>query len=366
MKISLCMICGNEASVIERCLASASGAFDELCLVRAIGNQIPDATVELASAWCSRNGKPFRWLEYLNATADLPHVDNFAAARNLSFSLASGDWQLWLDCDDTLDEINCRRIREAAQHLEYVAYFCTYDVERNGAQIERERLIRRGHGHWKNAIHEVCVIAGGESAHCPQIVVRHSDHRAKHRTSAARNATILQAVLDEAPRHYFYLQAELKMLGKKTESRQAAHAALALLDPNKLEERYLVLLNLAELDPDRTEEHLLSAARIQPHRREAFAYLAQKALLDGRVSDAVSWFRVMDSLPLPSPLPWTHQGIWYAGQWARNYLRIRILRASGLHEQADLEHTTHLANPDYAAAVADHEAPPIDSAPSMT
>lgn len=359
------MICGNEAAAIERCLDSAALAFDELCLVRAIGTQSPDATIELAAAWCSRNGKPFRWQEYQNATPDLPHVDNFAAARNLSFSLASGDWCLWLDCDDYLDEINCRRIREAARHLEYAAYYCTYDVERNGAKIERERLIQRGHGRWKNAIHEICIITG-EAAHCPQIVVYHSDHRAKHQSSAQRNATILSAVLDEAPRHFFYLQAELKMLGRKPESRQAALAALTLLPPEKLEERYLVLLNLAELDPEHTEEHLLAAARSQPHRREAFAYLAQKALLDGRVSDATSWFRVMDSLPLPSPLPWTHQGIWYPGQWARNYLRVKILRAAGLKDQAELEHEQHLADPDYAAAVADHEtpAPVIDSVPS--
>lgn len=353
--ISLCMICGNESAIILRCLDSAAAAFDELCLVRAIGEQLADDTLDLVEAWCSRNGKAFRHAEYYNRTPGLPHVDDFAAARNMSFELATGDWCLWLDCDDYLDPINCARIREAALHKEYVAYFCTYLVEKEGAEILRERLIKRGLGRWKNPIHETCVIEG-ECANCPQIKVFHSDHKAKHKSSAARNATILQAAVADAPRHYFYLQAELKMLGRKEEAAVAARNALVLLDAKSIEEKYLVLLNLSELDPERTEEHLLAAARLQPHRREAFAYLCQRALLDGRVSDATSWFRVLDNLPLPSPLPWTHQGLWYG--WARNYLRVKILRAAGLKDQADLDHARFTEDPDYVAGVADHERDP--------
>jgi glycosyltransferase involved in cell wall biosynthesis len=211
MKISLCMICGNEESIILRCLESAKEAFDELCLVSAVGNRPADKTLYRAEKWCAENGKMFHAEHYRN-THDLPHVDDFGSARNLSFSLATGDWLLWLDCDDYLDAINCARIREAVKVCdpEHNAIFATYKVEKQGAEILRERLIRRGKGRWKSPIHETCVIEG-PAVECQQLVVYHSDHKPKNESSALRNATILQASLADAARHYFYLHADLKL-----------------------------------------------------------------------------------------------------------------------------------------------------------
>jgi tetratricopeptide (TPR) repeat protein len=354
------MIAGNEASVIIRCLESAAGAFDKLCLVQAVGEQGPDNTLLLARKWCRTNGKAFKREIYENKIAGLQHVDDFAAARNLAFSLddgraVDGDWQLWLDCDDYLDDLNCRRIREAVRTApaDWNGIFCSYLIERQGGVIPRERLIRAGKGYWKNPVHETCVI-DGPAGNCPQIEVFHSDHSAKHQSSAARNLTILERVLEDAPRHYFHLHTECKMLGRKEEAVRAGRAALQLLDDNQVEERYMVHLNLSELEAlpgnDRTIEHLLEAVRLQPHRREAFAYLCQKSLIDGNLSDAISYFRLMDALPLPSPLPWTHQGLWYG--WARNFLRVRVLRASRNLEQSEKEHAKHLKDAEYAAGVA--------------
>lgn len=355
-RISLCIICGNEASVIIRCLDSAAGAFDELCLVRAIGGLTPDETVSLATRWCVENGKEFRFLEYRNQIGlAWPHLDDFAAARNLSFSLATGDWQLWLDCDDVLDDLNCRRIREAALTREYDALYCRYLIARDGAELERERLIRRGAGEWHGAVHEVCVI-NGTPAHCPQILIEHRPGDADRRLeSARRNVAIIERATEDAGRLHFYLHADYKSLGRCDEAIRAGQAALVLLDPKQVEERYQVRLNLSELEPARQLEHLLEALRLQPHRREALAYLCQICLRDGDVSGATSWFRMLDALPLPSPVPWTHQGIWYpdaSGKpgWARNLLRVRILHAAGNSALATTEHQTNLADPAYAAA----------------
>ena len=303
------MICGNEEAIINRCLESASSAFDELCLVRAIGERPPDSTVELARKFCQDNGKQFVFAEYKNKLGGLCHVDHFGDARQKSFELSSGDWQMWLDCDDYLDEINCARIREAVKTDEHDAIFCKYLVEKMGAEIMRERLIRRGFGSWRRAIHETCDVSG-RVANCPQISVFHSDHSTKNKSSASRNATILKHVLSDAPRHFFYLHSELKMIGDVDGAKRSAHAALMLLPEDSVEERYLVLLNLAEMETENAERHLLSAAKIQPHRREAFAYLSQHSLNKKNISDATSWFRIMDSLPLPSPIPWTHRSLW--------------------------------------------------------
>lgn len=347
-KISLCMICGNEESVILRCLESAKDAFDELCLVSAVGNRQADKTLYVAEKWCAENSKDFKGAHYRNSF-DLPHVDDFGAARNQAFDLASGDWILWLDCDDYLDAINCARIREAAQIVpaNINGLYATYSIEKNGAEITRERLIRRGFGKWKNPIHETCEITGA-TLDCPQIKVFHGDHRHKHKSSAERNAVILKRTIAEAPRHYFYLHTELKML-KDPDAAKYGHAALALLPESEVEERYVVLLNLSELEPDKRTEHLHEAARIQPHRREAFAYLCKAALIDGRRSDAVSYFRIVQSLPVPSPLPWTHQGIWYS--WAAKALGVDCLRICGKDAEADAAHAEFMKDADYAEGV---------------
>lgn len=334
--------------MILRCLESALPCFDELCLVRAIGSQEPDRTAEVAEVFCKANGKAFRFAEY-NNRVDMPHVDHFADARQMSFDLATCDWQLWLDCDDYLEEIGARRIREAARVSKADAVFAGYQIDGKGSLIPRERLIRRGCGQWRNAIHEVCIVEG-EKEQCPAIVVFHGDHKHKHKSSSERNARILEGVVADVGRNVFYASQEFKQVGRLEDSVRMARAALELLPPERIDERYSVLLTLSELDIDRRQDHLHNAAKLQPHRREAFAYLCQSALIDGRMSDAISWFRMMDALPLPEPLPWTHQGAWYAE--GREYLRIRILRASNTPGAEEQHAELMESNPDYASLAA--------------
>ena len=104
MKISLAIIAGNVAHWMPRFLDSFGPLFDEVVVVRAIGAQNPDDTLDIARA------RRCVCAEYHNDDehADWPHVDDFAAARNLAFKLASGDYIAWADTDDvfggTLEE----------------------------------------------------------------------------------------------------------------------------------------------------------------------------------------------------------------------------------------------------------------------
>src|SRR5262245_9394239 len=65
-KISLCMIVGNEQDYIQRCLMSFLRIADEVVLVRAIGNQTPDQTEQMARELCALHGKPLKFSEYNN------------------------------------------------------------------------------------------------------------------------------------------------------------------------------------------------------------------------------------------------------------------------------------------------------------
>ncbi|MDB4895815.1 MAG: hypothetical protein JWN15_2077 [Firmicutes bacterium] len=86
VRLSLCMIVRNEAEELPRCLQSVQGLVDELVVVDT-GSQ--DGTVDVAR----RYGALIR---------EIPWQNDFAAARNVALSLASGEWILWLDADEEL------------------------------------------------------------------------------------------------------------------------------------------------------------------------------------------------------------------------------------------------------------------------
>ena len=89
--ISLCVITGNEAPAVIGFLDSFKGAFDELCMVQAVGSLEHDKTLVMAQLWCSQNGKKCQLGEYRNgaSAAEWPHVDDFAAARNQAWAMAT-------------------------------------------------------------------------------------------------------------------------------------------------------------------------------------------------------------------------------------------------------------------------------------
>ncbi len=91
-RISLCMIVRDEERDLPRLLSSVRGVVDELCIVDTGSS---DRTRELARAAGARV-ESFEW------------CDDFAAARNASLALASGDWILVLDADEALEDPSAR------------------------------------------------------------------------------------------------------------------------------------------------------------------------------------------------------------------------------------------------------------------
>jgi tetratricopeptide (TPR) repeat protein len=96
-RISLCMIVRDEERDLPRLLASVQGVVDELCVV---DTGSTDRTVSLALEAGARV-ESFTW------------CDDFAAARNASLAMATGDWVLVLDADEALEEPGARAALEA-------------------------------------------------------------------------------------------------------------------------------------------------------------------------------------------------------------------------------------------------------------
>lgn len=105
--LSLCMIVKNESHNLPRCLASAQPYVDEIIVVDT-GSE--DNTPEIAAQYGAKVSY-FKW------------CDDFAAARNYSLSLVSGDWILVLDADEEL-VINSENFwREISSYPDIFAYF---------------------------------------------------------------------------------------------------------------------------------------------------------------------------------------------------------------------------------------------------
>lgn len=93
ISISLCMIVKNEEQVLARCLDSVAPLMDEIIIV---DTGSTDRTKEIAA-------------QYTGRIYDFDWNDDFAAARNYAFSLASMDYIYAPDADEYLDPLNQER-----------------------------------------------------------------------------------------------------------------------------------------------------------------------------------------------------------------------------------------------------------------
>ncbi len=200
VSISLCMIVKNEEDVLARCLDSAAELVDEIIIV---DTGSTDRTREIAA-------------RFTDQIFDFPWQDDFAAARNESFSHASMDYCLWLDADDVFLEEDRRAFLEMKETLEpdvsvVMAPYHTGFDENGGVTFSyyRERLIKNRAGmRWAGAVHEAVAPAGK---------VLYGDFAVTHKKTRPsdpdRNLRIYQAQLDAGkelePREQFYYGREL-------------------------------------------------------------------------------------------------------------------------------------------------------------
>ncbi len=203
--ISLCMIVRDEEDVIGRCLESAADLVDEIIIV---DTGSTDRTKEIAA-------------KYTEKIYDFLWIDDFAAARNVSFAHANCDYCMWLDADDVLMEpdrqefVNLKERLGPGVDAVMMQYHTGFDAEgRVTFSYYRERIVKNRVGMWwKGAVHEAIEVRG---------TVIYSDcavtHWKLHTPDPDRNLRIFEGLLERGqdldPRQQFYYGRELYYHGR--------------------------------------------------------------------------------------------------------------------------------------------------------
>ncbi|MEG6616127.1 glycosyltransferase [Peptococcaceae bacterium 1198_IL3148] len=108
--ISLCMIAKDEAHIIGRCLNSVQPYVDQIVVV---DTGSTDNTIQIAKQLGAETYQ-FAWQH------------DFSQARNYSLQFASGDWILFLDCDEELDADSGAELRRVIYDDNYDGYWLNF------------------------------------------------------------------------------------------------------------------------------------------------------------------------------------------------------------------------------------------------
>lgn len=181
------MIAKNESEVISRSVKCAMAVADSVIVV---DTGSTDGTKEIA--------------ENLGAEVyDFEWCDDFAAARNYSFSLAESDYIMWLDADDVISDEDVVLIKRIVEDGGFDVAMLIY--KSGGLKYYRERILRRSMNFvWEGAVHEV-ITPRGQIKYFPATI----EHRKQKPTDPLRNLLIYQkqiargAKLDARQKFYY-------------------------------------------------------------------------------------------------------------------------------------------------------------------
>ncbi|WP_439647948.1 glycosyltransferase [Cohnella mopanensis] len=194
------MIVKNEEGTLDRCLSSVRGVVDEIVIV---DTGSTDLTRSIAAKYTD-DVYHFEW------------VNDFSAARNYAFSLATKEYILWLDADDILlpgDAVSLRdTLSKVTRDVDAISmpYHLSFDEEGNvTSSLRRNRIVKREKGfRWVGQVHEYLAVGG--NIHESMAAVTHK----REHTQTRRNLTIYEEREEKgerfSARDLYYYGNELK------------------------------------------------------------------------------------------------------------------------------------------------------------
>lgn len=222
-------------------------------------------------------------------------VDDFAAAREYSFSKCDTDFVMWLDADDELVGVEDLEsvVMDAFSNRHVYSVFMQYeyDHDRDGNVcmiLWRERIVRRGSHKWVGAIHESLLpVIDGANYRTDKVYVSHNVDPTRVVRSGERNLRISKTQYDKEhapdspgqdPRTTIYYAKALHAVGRFAESIPVFEEYLQTSEWD--DERYQVFLILGVLYVNSKQYHKAlesagQAIRLRPLYGQAYYLMAQ-------------------------------------------------------------------------------------------
>lgn len=285
--ISVCMIVKNEEKNLPIILENVKLFADEIVVVDTGSS---DDTKKIAE-------------KYTNKIYDFEWCDDFAKARNYSFSKASCDYMMWLDADDfilpeSIEKINKMKKKNKLTADVYMCkYIASFDENFNPLfSYYRERILKRDKNFvWHDPVHEV-IIPRGKIEYLDISIY----HNKKDKPASDRNLKIYQKLVNQnvvlTPRQRFYYARELMYNDFLDEA--IKQFSNFIIDKNGwIENKIEACLNLARCYAAKNEnEHALTSlfgsfAMAQP-RGEILCEIGNIFLRMDKIDDAIFWYKL--------------------------------------------------------------------------
>jgi len=284
ISLSVCMIVKNEHDTLSRCLDCTKQIADEIIIV---DTGSTDDTKKIAS-------------KYTDNVYDFEWVNDFAKARNFSFSKATKDYIMWLDADDVILDDDVEKIKILKKILtpdiDMVMFKYNLNLDENGIpalSYYRERIVKRSKGYkWVSPIHEVIPRSG--KVLYEDIAIT---HKKLHPSDPKRNITIFENMkkqgLNFDARQTFYYARELMYAKRFEESINEYNKFLTLPDAwleNKISaclDLYNIYLNLG--NDTKALSFLFKSFEYDVPRAEVCCNIGQYFISKKQYSIAIFW-----------------------------------------------------------------------------
>ena len=322
--LSVCMIVKNEEKNITDCLESIKNIADEIIVVDT-GSE--DKTKEVVSRYTyDSNIYDFEW------------IDDFSAARNFSLSKATGDFILWVDADDIVEN------PEAIPALLRQSFDVhDFNIIYGNDSFHHARLFRNHRGiHFNGRVHEYPVLDSQfQTAGIPSHILSHQRETSinvihkteKHSTEdrSERNYRILKKELEEDPRNsraLFYLGNSLKEMTRYDEAIETYQKYLEIStwkDEMWMAQRNIGNILMWQKKHKEAIEVFLKAISIDDRWAESYYYIGECyfILIDYRSS--IDWMMQATEKELPiSPL-WKEASVYKEAPYRYIFASYEIL-----------------------------------------
>lgn len=302
-KISLCMITKNEESNLARCLRSVAGIVDEVIVVDTGSTDQTKQVAEQAGAIVLSH----TWQE------------DFSAARNASLEMATGDWILFLDADETLAPGTGQALQQlTTKEMEgYFIKIINLIGEEGSIETSPDLVFRmfrnKSEYRFRGRIHEqiVDVILENNKQATFQIaegvVIMHYGYlnqQIHEKDKKTRNLTMIENELKQSPTnkilHYHY-GIELYRSDRFVEAAEELIKAANHTDPSTVYFpkllRYIVLAYYGAREYDKALEGIALGLKFFPNYADLHYYGGLIHVEQKNYAGAFEWFQRALSMP---------------------------------------------------------------------